>query len=282
MLLPPGRRVELPGRGTTFIREVAGPPNAPAVVLLHGWMATADLNWCTSYGALGARFRVVAIDHRGHGQGIRARRFRLEDCADDVAALLDVLGIDSAIVAGYSMGGPIAQLTWYRHRSRVRALALCATSRTFGGSANERAYFQTMVGSAATLLSFAPQGLRHRLLGQFLDRRPQTGAVPGWMSDQLRESDPALLAQAGRALGAFDSREWIGSVDVPTAVLITTRDTLVPPARQWRLAKSIPGTVVHEVDGDHRVCVADPDKFVPVLDRACADLARRSGHSMQP
>src|SRR3954449_7851087 len=88
--LPPGRTVELPGRGTTFVRELPGPPGAPTVVLLHGWTATADLNFYTCYDALGEHFRVLAFDHRGHGRGIRSRRrFRLEDCADDVAELLD-------------------------------------------------------------------------------------------------------------------------------------------------------------------------------------------------
>src|SRR3954454_20650831 len=102
--LPPGRTVELPGRGTTFVREVSGPPGAATVVLLHGWTVTADLNWFTSYAALGRRFHVVALDHCGHGQGISCRRpFRLEDCADDVAALAEVLGLRQVIVAGYSM-----------------------------------------------------------------------------------------------------------------------------------------------------------------------------------
>src|SRR4051812_22629674 len=86
--LPPGTHVDLPGRGRTFVREVAGPPGAPTVVLLHGLSAGADLNWFTTFPALGARFNVLAIDHRGHGRGIRSRRrFRLADCADDVAAL---------------------------------------------------------------------------------------------------------------------------------------------------------------------------------------------------
>ncbi len=275
MILPPGRRVELPSRGTTFVRDFAGPAGAATVVLLHGWMATADLNWFTSYAALGQYFRVLALDHRGHGQGIRSRRFRLEDCADDVAALLDVVGVERAVIVGYSMGGPIAQLTWRQHPARVQGLALCATSRTFAGRANESAYFQGMVGSAAALLSLAPMPLRRRLLGEFIDRRPQTGAVPEWMTDQLRKSDPALLAQAGRSLGGFDSRSWIGEVDVPTAVLVTMHDNLVPPARQRSLAESITGAVTFEIDGDHRVCVAHPEKFVPTLVYACQGLARR-------
>src|SRR5436309_15731104 len=121
--LPPGRRRELPGRGTTFVRDLAGPPGAPVLVLLHGLSATADLNWFPSFFPLGRHFRVLAIDHRGHGRGIRsARRFRLSDCADDVAALADVLEIDRFIPVGYSLGGPVAQLLWKRHPDRVAGL----------------------------------------------------------------------------------------------------------------------------------------------------------------
>src|SRR5687768_15991987 len=114
-----GRRVELPGRGTTFIREVPGPPGAPVVVLLHGLLASGGLTWLDSFGPLGRRYRVVAVDLRGHARGLRSpRRFRLADCADDIAALLDVLGVESAVAVGYSMGGPVAQLLWHRHPTR--------------------------------------------------------------------------------------------------------------------------------------------------------------------
>ncbi|NBR76801.1 MAG: alpha/beta hydrolase, partial [Actinobacteria bacterium] len=62
---PQGHEVELPGRGRTFVREVAGPAGAPTVILLHGWTATADLNWFTCFETLGRHFRVLAPDHRG-------------------------------------------------------------------------------------------------------------------------------------------------------------------------------------------------------------------------
>jgi 3-oxoadipate enol-lactonase len=124
--------MELPGRGTTFVRHVEGPPGAPTLVLLHGWTATADLNWFTTYHPLGRQYRVIAIDHRGHGRGIRSKKaFRLEDCADDAVAVCDVLGIERFVPVGYSMGGPIAQLIWRQHPERVAGLVLCATSGYF-------------------------------------------------------------------------------------------------------------------------------------------------------
>ena len=53
---------------------------------------------------------MIAFDQRWHGRGIRSPRFRFVDCADDVAAVMDELGVEQAIIAGYSMGGAIAQL----------------------------------------------------------------------------------------------------------------------------------------------------------------------------
>ena len=78
---------------------------APEVLLgrrTRRWTATADLNWFTSFSALGRRFRVLAMDHRGHGRGIRTSEvFRLRDCADDGIALADELGVDRVIPVGY-------------------------------------------------------------------------------------------------------------------------------------------------------------------------------------
>ena len=274
-VLPPGRRVELPGRGTTFVREVAGPRDpAATIVLLHGLSATGGLNWVWAFGPLGQRFRVVALDHRGHGRGIRTRRFRLSDCADDVAALVDELGLGPVVVAGYSMGGPIAQLTWHRHQDKVAGMVLCATSRDFRGHPREQALFGLM--PAVTLAASAVPAPARRLLQQrLLDSRLPDFAARDWVLDELSRNDPATVAQAALAIGRYSSHDWIGDVDVPTAVVVTTKDRLVPPHRQQKLADSIPGATVHPVAGDHGVCVAQPNLFVPALMAACRTVASR-------
>lgn len=268
--LPPGDHLELPGRGTTFVRHAAGPPGAPTVVLLHGLTATADLNWFTSYAALARHFQVVALDHRGHGRGIRSRRqFRLADCADDVVAVADQLGIHRFVPVGYSMGGPIAQLIWHRHRRRVSGLVLCATSRNFRGRPAERLMFGTLAGivPAARLTT---GNMRRRVTERLMaDRLPPDNALALWARDEFSRGDPAKVMEAAAALGAFSSHGWIGQVDVPTAVVITERDRLVPPHRQHKLADAIPGAVVVPVAGDHGVCVENPGLFVPALVRAC-------------
>ena len=79
---PQTRLVELPGRGVTRVWECAGPPEAPTLMLIHGVTVTAQLNWGKVFAPLSRHFRVVAMDLRGHGDGIPVGwRFRLEDCA---------------------------------------------------------------------------------------------------------------------------------------------------------------------------------------------------------
>ncbi len=273
--LPPGRPVELAGRGTTFVREVLGPPGAPTVVLLHGWTVTADLNWFACFEPLGRRFRVLALDHRGHGRGIRSvRPFRLADCADDVVALADALGIDRFVPVGYSMGGPIAQLTWRRHPDRVEGLVLAATARNFAGTREERLGFAGL-GGLALAARLTPTPVKDYLAHEVLRRR-SSRRFEAWAMEQVRRNDWRAVLEAGRALGSFSSREWIGEIDVPTAVIITTQDTVVPPRRQLRLAASIPDAAVLTVDADHAACVMAAHLFVPALLQACDSVVWRA------
>lgn len=275
--LPPGRHVDLPGRGRTFVRELPGPGGgAPTVLLLHGWTATADLNWYTSYEALGRSYRVVALDHRGHGRGIRTRRpFRLTDCADDAAALLDVLGDTGPVIAcGYSMGGPVAQLLWRRHPRLVAGLVLCATSRTFASLPRERALFLGL-GAAAISSRVVPTRVTAGAIARVFDARRTAGPTEGWAAEEFRRADWTAILEAGRSLGRFDSRGWVDSVDVPTAVVAVMGDSMVSPRRQVALARAIPGATLHPVQGDHTVCVTHPHRFGPVLLDALSSVSER-------
>ncbi len=274
--LPPGHAVELPGRGTTFVRDLAGPtPDAPTIILLHGWTASADLNWFLSYHPLARHFRVVALDHRGHGGGIRSRKlFRLSDCADDAAALADVLGIQSYIPVGYSMGGPIAQLLWRQHPDRVRGLVLCATASTFSSSREEKLSFGALTGLAA-LARIAPAQARQWITKQLYLQR-KTEIWEPWAIEQVSRHEWRTVLEAGRAIGNFSSKDWIAEVDVPTSVVITMRDHIVPVRRQVRLFEAIPGAEAFRIDGDHDACIANARQFVPTLISAIESVDQRA------
>jgi 3-oxoadipate enol-lactonase len=257
--IPLGRRVDLPGRGTTFVREVAGPPGAPTVLLLHGLMASGGLNWFQAFEPLAEHYRVVAIDHRGHARGLRTwSRFRLADCADDAAALLDVLGIDQAIVVGYSMGGPIAQLLWHRHPEKVSGLVLCATSNRFVPGVRERLGFVTAVSVIAgstrvgQLATKIPIALWQQQIPQAVRARPDS--LRRWAGAEVRRHDARMVTEALAASCNFDSRRWLNPVDVPTTIVVTANDRAVPPQEQLRLLLAIPHAQVHLHQEGHTWC----------------------------
>ncbi len=267
--------VQVGRHGTTTVRDIPGPPGAAAVVLLHGLGATARLNWGPCFRPLSQHFRVLSLDHRGHGAGLRTRRFRLEQCADDAVAVARARGIERFIAVGYSMGGPIASLAWRRHPQQIAGLVLCATARHFMARNIARAA-RMALPAVAGMARLAPSAARQRLLQRMLSRieHPQ---LRDRVFHEFAGHDPASVIQASHALSGFSSHDWIGSVDVPTAVIVTTRDELVPPDRQRRLAASIPGAELFEVDGDHSACVARADLFVPALVAACRSVDRRKG-----
>jgi 3-oxoadipate enol-lactonase len=96
-----------------------------------------------------------------------------------------------------------------------------------------------------------------------------------WGFDQIEGHDVSAIVEAGRELGRFDSRTWIGDVDVPAEVLVTDADDVVPAHRQRDLASRIPGACVRVLRGGHSVCTSQPERFVPTLVDACRTVAAR-------
>lgn len=272
--VPPGRVIELPGRGTTFVREVSGPPGAPVVILIHGLLATGGMNWLTTMGWLGQRFRVIAPDLRGHGRGLRPRaRFQFVDCADDVAALASELGISHAIVGGCSMGGLIAQLVWQRHRELVDGLVLASTSYQIIQGSHARVLLASGMGWVAQATRFAERVPLRGARGLMPTLAPTSGSLGRWAADETRRHHPRSIIEAIVELGKYDASEWIGEIDVPTAVVLTTRDSAVDPLMQLRLARSIPGAKVHALADGHVACTHT--LFGTVFTEACNGVADR-------
>jgi 3-oxoadipate enol-lactonase len=263
--MPVGRRLDLPGRGTIFIREASGPAGAPTVLLVHGLLASADLNWSLAVPELATQFRVVAPDLRGHGDGIPTRRFDGAQCADDLAAIVELLELGRVIVVGYSLGGLVAQLFARRHPEMVRGLVLCATAHNFASAGG---------GTAIRLLTraaqFAPAPVRRAAMIAVLAPRSADGGQGRWVMDQVAKHDTRAILQAATEAIAFDSSDWLGAMARPSAVVLTTEDQVVSPAVQRELCRLLANPVVHEVEGDHFVCVKRPEVFNQALVAACA------------
>ncbi|MGV9712495.1 alpha/beta fold hydrolase [Gordonia sp. NPDC003424] len=248
--------VELPGRGETFVTD-SGPRDAPVVILLHSVLTTGLLCWYPSLPALTERYRVITMDQRWHGRGIRSADFDLDDCADDVAALADVLGIERFTVAGFSMGGGIAQLTWRRHPQRVVGLVLCSTGPYFSTrDPDHRARAQ----QTGRWLTVADRLLPHPKAGRLDDTDVHTTV---WAMRQFFSTPLTEMGRFGDGLGEFDSRPWLAEIDVPTSVVVSTHDKVVEPARQQLLVDGIRGARRFEVDGGHACCVLGAQWFIP-------------------
>jgi len=277
--------LDLPGRGWLTVRDLPGPAGAPVLVLLHGVTLDAEMNWSAVCPELSRHYRVLALDLRGHGCGLPARSpYRLEDCADDVAAVVEALGTGPVVAVGYSMGGMVAQLFWQRHRHLTAGLVLCSTSRNVTGTVWEQALSWGMPLAvaatgltrwlnplAAALLPVGADSIAGSLLDAELDPVARQAALV-----RMRRVPLTVALDAMHAVSRFSSHRWIGSIDVPTSVVVTRHDRVVAPHRQRRLAECVPGATVVEIDGDHGIFCADPASLLRGLLHACAAVTGRT------
>jgi len=261
--MPGGREVDLPGRGTAFVRIADGPKGATTVLLVHGLFATADLNWSLAIPVLASRFRVVAPDLRGHGRGLPTCRFDGEECADDLAAIIRALELGPVIVVGYSLGGLVAQLFARRHPDLVAGLVLCATATSFQVPTG-----QGLLRAVDWAARRAPEPLRRAALMAML--APKSAKTPRgqWMMSQVRRHDTMAMLDAIAEAGRFNSSEWLGANTVPAEVIVTTEDRTVPAETQRAMSRTLGGSV-QEIEADHFACIKCPREFNSALFAAC-------------
>ncbi|MDQ3570837.1 MAG: alpha/beta fold hydrolase [Actinomycetota bacterium] len=272
--LPVGRVVHVPGRGEMFLREQEGPQGALPVLLLHGWTASADTTWFSVYPVLAPDHGVLALDHRGHGRGLRAESpFSLEECADDAAALLDLLGIRRAIVGGYSMGGAVAMLIWKRRPDLVAGLVLSGTALEWRSSPRERILWGSVTLLDMILRVGGGDGFVQRYLREAMADVPEVGDLRAWVGGELKRGYPRDVVAAGWALSRFDARPFIGSIDVPCATVVTTYDRLVGPDKQRQLSMLL-GARQFEIGGDHDAPLVKAKEFAAAVAEAVTAVAR--------
>jgi pimeloyl-ACP methyl ester carboxylesterase len=275
--IPTGTMVDLPD-GATYVTDTRGPrPDAPAIVLLHAVGCTGLLTWYPTIRPLAQRYRVITLDQRWHGRGIQSETFDLHDCADDVAALMDVLGIDQGIIGGFSMGSIIAQRVWRQHRDRVSGLVLAATTDRFRQSASEQLFHQGMELAMAGTRGVS----RSRTLRRAARAAAETAVdvpdeIKDWALAEWRSTSPWAVGQAVAALGRHHSRPWLHSIDVPTAVVVPTHDRVIPPTRQIAVARAIPGATIHDIPAGHACCVLEAEVFVPAFVEAVNTVNARA------
>lgn len=278
VVVPKGRWLDVPGRGRTWLTDVPGPtPDAPAVILLHAVGCTGLLTWFPVVERLSARYRVVVFDQRWHGRGITSEHFSIRDCADDVAAIANLLDLVQPLVAGYSMGSIIAQRCWRQHPQRFGGLVLAATTDHFRTTGREQVFHQTMEIGMGALHALSRSKTINAATKATTEVLLDPTDTHQWALAEWRSTSSWAVAQAVASLGRHHSTPWLAKIDIPTSVVVTTKDRVLSPERQRVIAATIPGATVHEAACGHAGCVLDAKTFVPTfLEAVDTTMGRRA------
>ena len=255
------------------------------VLFLHGFPHDRSL-WSPQLGALAAPARTVCMDLRGFGESAAGepagesaagesaagKPAGVDGYADDAAALLDVLGIDRAVITGLSMGGYATFAFWRRHRDRVRALVLCDTRATADTDASRiaRREMQALAEERGSM-AVANQ------------------MIAGMVGKTTREKNPELVDELHRmmslapvrgvvdALDALmtrpDSTETLATIDVPTLIIVGEEDVLTPVKDARAMHLAIAGSRLEVIAGAGHVSNAErPATFNHVLSEFLVSL----------
>ncbi|MFL5579509.1 MAG: alpha/beta fold hydrolase [Gemmatimonadaceae bacterium] len=240
-------------------------------VFLHPFPADRTY-WAPQLGALVDHSRCIAPDLRGFGESTVGPPYTVDQYADDVAVLLDVLGVERAVVCGLSLGGYVALAFWRRHRHRVRALVLADTRA--GADTDEARERRRALAALA----------RERGAAAVADAQ-----ITGLVGKSTRERHPELvdalhhmleIAPVEGIVGALeammarpDSTPLLAGIDVPTLVVVGAEDVLTPEAEARRLHAGIPGSRLEVIAGAGHVSSFErPAAFNHIVSEFLASL----------
>lgn len=255
--LPTGRTVFIEvaagdlNRMEMFYR-VAGDPAHPVIVLLHGIAGDSGTTWYNTYAALAQDYYVIAPDLRGHGMTMQPPGgTSIEQMAEDVVALLRVLGIERASVAGHSMGGLIAMQLTHEHPNMVDKLVLLDTAATWN-------YGVVQYG-----LPLYPYWVRivNRTVGWQQENRNRASAFTRyevepeyneWVYQRRQFNQTEAFLEAWRAVINFSAVDYLPSFTQPTLIIYGEDDDLVVAEQREQLHSLIPNSQIITIPSPSR------------------------------
>lgn len=249
-----------------FIEYGSGSP----LLLVHGLMVTGQM-FEPVIAHYATKFRVIVPDLRGHG---RSRGlpppYTITRLANDLAHLLDHLGINSAAVLGYSQGGAIAQQLVLDHPEKCARLVLVCTFAFNMTTLSERleGYLTppliNILGMTRLAKFTVSQGFKN--LGKERE---------DWLARLIGNQDKKLMVSAWREMMAFDSRRRLSEIHCPTLIIAGSNDQAVPIHHAKMLHNGIPDSQLDIITGaDHGLIFTHSDELMQVSDEFLSDLQR--------
>ncbi len=224
-----------------------GPRDAPVIVFAGSLGSTLEM-WRPQAAALTGRFRVIRLDHRGHGGSpVPPPPYRMADLAADSLALLDELGLDRVAWCGLSLGGMVGMYLGSEAPERLTSLTLCCTSSGFPDLTPWRDRIAAVKSGGTAPIAET--------------------VVSRWFTPDWAEANPGEVAEAVamvahtpdegylgacQAIEAWDHRDRLPAVAVPTLVIGGSADLATPIEPHSRtLVDGIPGARLAVVDAAH-------------------------------
>jgi 3-oxoadipate enol-lactonase len=234
--------------GVQLHYQQTGRSSGPPVLLIQG-LGTDKHGWDLQRLALASSYRTIALDNRGAGRSDKPHGpYSIEQMAADAVAVLDHAGVDTAHVVGASMGGAISQFMMLNHRERVRSLTLACTA------CRNHQWRRELIGRWAQIAGERSMGaMTNEAARWVIGPRSFRRLVPmlGWLGP-LAFSRPAhaFAAQCEAILAVDDEQaEQLGTIDIPTLVIVGNQDILTPRGDSEELADRIPTAELVVVSG---------------------------------
>ncbi|HJU10098.1 MAG TPA: alpha/beta fold hydrolase [Candidatus Binataceae bacterium] len=236
-----------------------------ALLLLHRAGSNGHA-WHYQYERLGERHSPIALDLPGHGRSSGVEGLRtVEDYAAFTRAFLDALKLESAVIAGHSMGGAIALEVALRYPDRVKALILVATAAKFE-IPKERIETWRAVTMGRASQPFNNDGYSPKTIAA----KPEI-IREGW-GEQI-QTDPRVRWGDLVACSQADLRDRLNRVEKPTLILAGADDSITPPADAEFLKSRIKGARLELVpDASHRLTTEQPETANNAIEKFLSEL----------
>lgn len=233
------------------IRYVDSGAGDPAIVFVHGWTCNRN-DWRHQVPEFSQRHRVVAYDHRGHGEsGKPDLEYTITGFADDLAALIGHLGLERPVLVGHSMGGVIAFHLAKRDPGITRGLVLIDSNIAPLPEASKAIVPPMLMGLQSADYRNVTKGFAEMA---FFNEQTDPALKEEIVANMLKTPQRVIHT----ALSSLIEEMGCEGCSVPVPTLMLRASTLVNPADE--LQQRFPGIEVREIEGAHFLQLEHPDE----------------------